>query len=191
MGEITRPYVTDNMLEFRPDITGERIQKYLEKIGSWLAQRVCDDRPFAYFMQDLCEQYKVNQIWILATIQKEQSALFRATPPSSSVQNKILGYGIMETGKLPGYDGFEKQFTSAIKQFRRYDEWGQVKNYDSFVVKLYDDREDKQYLADRKIPVVSSYVAQTTGEARALLYTPRLAPLVQMGELYKKIDEVI
>lgn len=191
MGEITKPYVTDDMLKFRPDITAERIAKYLEKIGSWLSERMCDGRPFAYFLQDLCEHHKVNQIWILATIQKEQSALFRATPPSSSVQNKILGYGIMESGKLPGYDGFEKQFRSAIRQFERYDEWGQVKNYDHFVVKLYDDREDKQYLADRKIPAVASYVAQTTGEAKALLYTPRLAPLVQMGELYKKIDEVI
>lgn len=190
MGEI-KPYVEDYMLKFDPAITGERIQKYLEKINSWLKGMTADGRQFSYFLQDLCEHHKVNQIWMLATIQKEQSALFRATPPSDKVINKILGYGIMETGTLPGYAGFEKQFKSAIKQFDRYNEWGQVKNYDSFVVKLYDDVEDRRDLERKGIKFTGSYVAKNKAEAKALLYTPRLAPLVQMGELYKKIDEVI
>lgn len=190
MGEI-KPYVEDYMLKFDPAITGERIQKYLEKINSWLKGMTADGRQFSYFLQDLCEHHKVNQIWMLATIQKEQSALFRATPPSDKVINKILGYGIMETGTLPGYTGFEKQFKSAIKQFDRYNEWGQVKNYDTYVVKLYDDVEDRCGLERKGIKFTGSYVAKNKAEAKALLYTPRLAPLIQMGELFKEIEGVI
>lgn len=186
-----KSFVTEEMLNFIEEITSERIQAYLEKINSWLKNKMCSGKPFSLFLYDLCATHKVNQIWMLATIQKEQSALFRITPPSSSVQNKILGYAIMESGKLPGYDGFEKQFTSAIRQFKRYDEWEQVKNYTKIPVKLYDDAEDRAELKTKDIPFTEKYVATNKGEAKALLYTPRLAPLVQMGELYKKIDEVI
>ena len=190
MGEV-KPFVEDYMLKFVPAITGDRIQAYLEKINSWLRGMTAEGRPFSYFLQDLCERYKVNQIWMLATIQKEQSALFRATPPSDKVINKILGYGIMETGTLPGYAGFEKQFKSAIKQFDKYDQWGQVRDYETYVVKLYDDVEDRADLKRKGIEFKGSYIAKNKAEAKSLLYTPRLAPLVQMGELYKKIEEVL
>jgi len=190
MDKIT-PYVEDRMLKFDEAITGERIQNYLTKINSWLKGMTAEGKPFAYFLQDLCRQHGVNQIWMLATVQKEQSALFRATPPPDRVINKILGYGIMETGTLPGYGGFEKQFKSAIKQFSKYDSWGQVVNFDKFVVKLYDDVEDRRDLERKGIKFTGSYVAQNVAEAKALLYTPRLAPLVQMGELFKEIEGVI
>ena len=190
MDKIT-PYVEDRMLKFDEAITGERIQNYLTKINSWLKGMTAEGKPFAYFLQDLCRQHGVNQIWMLATVQKEQSALFRATPPPDRVINKILGYGIMETGTLPGYAGFEKQFKSAIKQFSKYDSWGQVVNYDTYVVKLYDDAEDRAELKQKGIKFTGSYIAGNKAEAKALLYTPRLAPLVQMGELFKEIEGVI
>lgn len=207
----TTPFVEDYMLDFIPEITSERIQKYLEKINSWLKDRVCEypeldengkpkkdedgeiiyiEKPFNEFIYDLCKEYQISQIYVLALIQKEQSALFRSAPPSDKTQAKIVGYAITESGKIPGYDGFEMQFRSAIKQLRRYDKWSQVTNLET-VRGLCDDAEDKADLKTKGIDFTGSYKPKNKAEAKSLLYTPRLFPLVQMGELYKKIREVI
>lgn len=191
-------FMENNMLDFRGDITPARIQAYLVKINSWLKDRVTRvtqedktilERPFSKFLYDLCAQYKISQIYILGLIQKEQSALFKNTPPSDRVQNKILGYAITESGKIPGYDGFEMQFKSAIKQFRRYDTWEQVTQLQES--KLYDDAEDRADLKAKGIDFDGTYKPQNTVEAKSILYNPRLAPLVQMGELYRKIEKDI
>lgn len=184
-------FINDEMLDFQPEITSARIQKYLETINSWLAQKECNGKKFSEFLYELCDKYKINQIWMLASVQKEQSALFKSKPPSPVIQNKILGYAITESGKIPGFDGFETQFKSAIKQLRRYDSWNQVTGYETYVVKLFDDKEDRDELAKKGIKYTGSYTAQSKGEAKCLLYTPRLAPMIQMSELYNKIKGVI
>lgn len=193
-----KPFMEDYMLDFIPELTHMRIQEYLVKINSWLKNRITRvtqedktilERPFSKFMFDLCEQYKISQIYVLALIQKEQSALFRETPPKDSVQAKIVGYAITESGKIPGYDGFEMQFKSAIKQLSKYDTWSQVKNLET--VQLCDDAEDRQCLKEMGVEFTGRYKPINKCEAKSALYTPRLYPLIQMGQLYNKIKAEI
>lgn len=205
------PYLENYMVEFVPAVTAEKIQAYLVKINSWLKDKICQvpvldeagkpkknedgkiittPKSFNQFIYDLCDQYKINQIYVLALIQKEQSALFTSKIPSEHIQNKIVGYAITESGKIPGYDGFEMQFMSAIKQLRRYDKWSQVTNLET-VRGLCDDAEDRQCLREMGVESTSSYKPANIAEAKSMLYTPRMYPLIQMGQLYKKIEASI
>ncbi len=180
-------YIEDHMLEEYGYINANGIQTYLESINSWLKNEICTYQEgkvrFSKYIDLLCREFDIEPIYILSLIQKEQSALFRETPPSDSVKIKICGYGYTETGVMKEFQGFDKQLYHAIKQLRRYDKHAPVINWEITDIVLYDSssllkREGYDYVKIR---------ASTKAEAKSFRYNPRIEGIKNHGEIWNRV----
>lgn len=162
-----------------PVLTREDIQRFLNSIDSWLADKIVNvygsDWFFSSYLHKICKTSGINVIYILALIQKEQSVLYKKTPPSPRVQSRILGYGMTESGDIPKYYGFTTQFNGAVWQLRHYkrDEKRKIERLDS--MKLYDKD-------------IKGYTPLTMAEKASLFYTPRYSALVLQSSLIESIE---
>lgn len=187
------------------------IQKYLESIDSWLKDRVCapatipewllkkaenfkdeaareiftNKKPvlFSVFIDALCREYDIEPVWILSLIQKEQSALFKSQAPTKFIQDKIVGYGNTENKSVPDkYVGFETELYAAIRQWRKYDGFLEVKKYETHNIRLYDSNDMlASHGYERYI------VASNESEAKAFLYNPRIEGIANHAAIWKRV----
>jgi len=192
-------------------LNADGIQKYLVAIDSWLKDRVCNPAKipewllkkaesfkdeaareifvgkksvlFSAFIDALCREYDIEPIWILSLIQKEQSALFKSQAPSEFVQDKIVGYGNTENKSVPDkYVGFETELFAAIRQWRRYDEFLEVKCFATHNIRLYDSNDMlARFGYERYI------VASNAAEGKAFLYNPRIEGIANHAAIYARV----
>lgn len=99
------------------------IQSFLIQRGGFLKDYSVDGVPYSDWLATKCSNSNLNPKVILVNLQKEQSALTRPLPPDN-VLNRILGYGMTDSGDMKQYYGFAKQHEQAIlditKDFAKY-----------------------------------------------------------------------
>lgn len=203
--------IKEHMINKYGFLNADGIQKYLVAIDSWLKDRTCitatipewlikkaeefkDDAakaiftgkrnvPFSMFIDALCREYDIEPIWILSLIQKEQSALFKSQEPAKFIQDKIVGYGNTENKSVPDkYVGFETELFAAIRQWRKYDGFLEVKKYETHNIRLYDSNDMLvRFNYDRYI------VASNESEAKAFLYNPRIEGIANHAAIWKRV----
>lgn len=191
-------------LKLDTQLTNKQVlQSFLVRIKSWLANKLCfgvhnitpkvtincgtNGMLFTHFLDELCKIYNINPLWILASIQREQSGIYVSRELPKYVQDKILGYGITEQGIYPQFLGFENQIKHAIRTLRNYD--SKVINYTNLKIKLYDSAKDREWLAKQNIEVIDPYTPQSKTDAKALIYTPRLRALYLSKDCFNRIYE--
>lgn len=166
-------------------LDGMGIQKYLLSIKSWLAVKHCENqRLFAYYLADLCKEYDIEPIYVLAMIQREQSALFRSEAPSQHVQDKLFGYGIpdgTEDAKQTPYYGFEQQLRGAVWQLRHY-----ANPRSHWAAKMQDYLSNGKRMYD-----ASNWRPATLAEAATATYTPHLSAVKIQAQLLQRISQEI
>jgi hypothetical protein len=160
--------------------TANDIQALTEKLGSWLSEYDVNGKPFSVFITDLADKYNVNPLYLVALIQKEQSAVERAEPPKPSVMKKIAGYGYTEEGvRKDAPNTFEKQLEAAAKQLRNYDSWDVIKKLSK--VKLYDKTPEGG----------TTLTPSNVAEAKSLLYNPRWHGLENQAAILNRYAQLI
>lgn len=203
--------IKEHMINKYGFLNADGIQKYLVAIDSWLKDRTCitatipewlikkaenfkDEAakaiftgkrnvPFSIFVDALCREYDIEPIWILSLIQKEQSVLFKSQEPPKSIQDKIVGYGNTENKSVPDkYVGFETELFAAIRQWRKYDGFLEVKEWAKTNIRLYDSNDMLvRYGYERYI------VALNESEAKAFLYNPRIEGITNHAAIWKRV----
>lgn len=203
--------IKEHMVNNYGFLNADSIQKYLVAIDSWLKDRTCitatipewllkkskefkDEAakaiftvkrnvPFSIFIDALCREYDIEPVWILSLIQKEQSALFRSVEPSKFIQDKIVGYGNTENKSVPDkYVGFETELFAAIRQWRKYDGFLEVKQWAKTNIRLYDSNDMlARYGYERYI------TASNESEAKAFLYNPRIEGIANHAAIWKRV----
>ena len=203
--------IEENMLEGYGYLDEIGIQTYLEKINSWLKDKVCDlsqfndrvkgvlknhsnqefseiflnnkEMKFSNFLDLCCQEADIEPIWMLSLIQKEQSALFKTEPLPKRIQDKIVGFGNTENPNIKdNYVGFENEIFAATFRWRTYDTWSQIKNYQNTKIMLYDSQKELLQANYEKY-----IVASNMAEAKAFLYNPRQNGIANHSKLWNKI----
>lgn len=94
------------------------IQSFLNVRGGFLKDYTVDGVPYSDWLKNRCSEANLNPKAILVNLQKEQRALTRLLPPEN-VLNRILGYGMTDSGDMPKFYGFAKQHECAIQDITR------------------------------------------------------------------------
>lgn len=158
--------------------TGVPVMSICQAFDSWLADRA----DLVALIQNECREHDISEVYALALMQKEQSAFFRATPPSQRAQDWLYGYGCPEVGgRMSRFQGIENQIRHAIGQFERYKKWPGVKTLSP--QRLYDSKETLRALGFK-----SPYTPRSLAEAASLTYNPRAEGLVNQIAIIKRIQ---
>lgn len=118
------------------------IQSFLVQRGGFLKDYIVENTLYSTWLDNECKKENLNPKIILINLQKEQSALTHPLP-SEKILNRILGYGMNDSGDLQQYYGFEKQHRSAIlditQDFMKYKAMSRQpeKIIDGGLVKIY------------------------------------------------------
>jgi hypothetical protein len=117
------------------------VQNFLKKMNHWLADFTYEDRLASYYITRYCRKYGINQRYILARMQYEQSIfsstlqdgkykyayLTKKQRSQTFVTRKICGYVGGDGPNDPQYYGFEKQVRLCAYNARHRYKEGKVK----------------------------------------------------------------
>lgn len=153
---------------------------YAEKVGSWIT-RVPEIMAAC---RAECEEHGISIAYLLALMQKEQSAFWSVYPPGQRAQDWLLGYGCPEGGgRDVKYQGAVRQIQHAVQQLARYPKvFDEVKCFRNHTVKLYDSEKILNQYHVGKFVSADSYA-----EAASLLYNPRIEGLVNQVQFIERI----
>lgn len=160
--------------------TANDIQMLTDKLNSWLSEHEVNGQPFSVWITNLADKYNINPLYLVALIQKEQSAVERSTAPADRVMRKIAGYGYTEEGvRKDAPNTFEKQLEAAARQLRNYDSWDVIKKLSK--VKLYDKTPEGG----------TTLTPSNVAEAKSLLYNPRWHGLENQAAILNRYAQLI
>ena len=115
--------LSDNEYLDSSSMSGSYIQEFLNSKGSGLANISVDAggtlKSVATIFYEVAKTYGVSQKLLVATAQKEQSAI-TCEELSQNQLDKLMGYGIYSGNDYSEYLGVYNQIDYATKQFRRY-----------------------------------------------------------------------
>lgn len=120
--------ITDEEYTNYNSLSKTAIQRFLEKQGSELAVLRDNNKSIAKIFYDSAQKYEINPKLLLATAQKEQSAITDSS--LTSYQKKyLMGYAVFDVYNpiQLKYQGIFKQIDNAAWQFRQY-----LNNYQGF-----------------------------------------------------------
>lgn len=179
-------HITSDMMNDYGYINAEGIQKFLEHIKSWLAKHEVQGKPFSRWLAEICEKHDYEPIFWLAFMQKEQSLTEAYTTPPQKRIDWALGYGCPETGgRNPSYKGFDVQFEAAMVQFKRYENWQQVRDYKTYRVRVFDSED---YLKKHNLPRMT--VAESLEDAKNFLYNPRWEGITNLAAIWERYYKI-
>lgn len=115
---IVNDVLPDSLLWYPQNSATFNVQEFLEQRGGFLKDYSVDGIPYSDWLTNMCFSENLNPKVILVTLQKEQSALTRPLPPEN-VLNRILGYGMTDSGDISKFYGFTKQHECAIKDITK------------------------------------------------------------------------
>lgn len=177
--------------------SAKNLQALLEKLDSWLVNKKVDVSPkpilFSEWLCDLCQRHEIEPLYVLALIQKEQSAVERTEVPGQRTLDWIVGYGCPESGeRYAQFKGFEKQIPCAIKQFDRYERWPVILKWQTTPQRLFDPpaKIPKNCKRISKAEVEGTertvYAPESKAEAMSFLYNPRYEGVSNLSRIWKK-----
>ncbi len=132
--------LTDEEYTNSKSLTKSAIQKFLIKKGSELAVLKYNGKSVAKIIYDSAQKYEINPKLIIATAQKEQSAITDSS--LTDYQKKyLMGYAVFDRFNpiQYKYQGVFKQIDSATWQFRQYIDHPEYYGYQKGVTKTTSD----------------------------------------------------
>lgn len=170
----------------------KNLQGLLEKLDSWLANKKMENgKTFAEWLCENCQRYEIEPLYMLALMQKEQSAVQRSEVPVQRKLDWIVGYGCPESGeRYEQFKGFERQIPTALKQFTRYETRPVIMKWQTTPQRLFDPskklpiRRGPQFGKNSKGEV--TYQPESKAEAMSYLYNPRYEGVSNLSKIWKK-----
>lgn len=148
------------------------VAAWLRSIGS---PRATDLPQFAAWVDSAAREHDLNPRWLLTVAQKEQSFLTRPAGGTGwqRALDYTMGYGATDSGDMPVYRGTERQVRAAAQGLRGY----LTPDHRLYVGGMVGK---PRTLAD------GSYTPQNLAEAVALQYTPWLAGLRLLVQVWTR-----
>jgi len=110
--------VSDSFFENATYMNPAQVQQFLERKNSVLAKEHNGVLP-SKMISDAAQEYKINPIVLLATLQKE-NGLVQAQAATQKQLDWAFGAGATDSGRISSYSGLQKQVLGAARILRRW-----------------------------------------------------------------------